>query len=336
MADELSLLPEDTGGGVIDIAKKIALNKAAQIAKEALQAVDKTGVITSQLTEDDLIEIGTGIQKGDKDKIKNVIGINLEKIQSSIPSTILAASGVNLLTPQLMAANMANQLVQLGGGIAEGLAEWDIGDNFLSKTGEGIFDMADIAMNNPNYGIATLGGNIMSDLNRAYGNTVLSPLSWAGQKIYDYTDPFFNLLGYPFQGKKKSKLEEVLSQNLQQTDNIPIGGINQPNVITNDDGTQTLTGGTTDPSDDIIVTNLPPQVPRPTMADVAGPSTLTNNDINQIINDQIQLTGGGGNTGQTLGPVGMGSAPPSPRPRPRPTHHFAQGGLASMARVLRR
>ena len=63
MADELSFIPEDTGGGVIDIAKQIALNKAAQIAKKTLQEVDKTGVITSQLTEGDLIEIGTGIQE---------------------------------------------------------------------------------------------------------------------------------------------------------------------------------------------------------------------------------------------------------------------------------
>ena len=96
MADELNLMPEDTGGGVIDIAKQIALNKAAQIAKKTLQEVDKTGVITSQLTEGDLVEIGTGIQEGDKEKIKNVIGFNLEKIQSSVPSTLIEAAGVNL------------------------------------------------------------------------------------------------------------------------------------------------------------------------------------------------------------------------------------------------
>jgi len=67
MIDELNFLPEDTGGGIIDIAKQAALDNAAKIAKEALQAVDKTGVITSQLTEGDLIEIGTGIQENDTD-----------------------------------------------------------------------------------------------------------------------------------------------------------------------------------------------------------------------------------------------------------------------------
>ncbi len=280
MADELNLMPEDTGGGVIDIAKQIALNKAAQIAKKTLQEVDKTGVITSQLTEGDLVEIGTGIQEGDKEKIKNVIGFNLEKIQSSVPSTLIEAAGVNLGSLEMTAANMANQLLQLGGGIAEGLAEWDIpGDNILSKTGEGILDVADIAFNNPNYGIATLGGNVVSDLNRTYGNVIGEPLNWMGQKIYDYTDPFFNLLGSPFQTKKPkfrgTELPTVNTLPFAASDPDPIGGINQPNVITNDDGTQTLTGGTSDPSDDITVTNLPPQVYQPPMADVAGPSTPT-------------------------------------------------------------
>ena len=42
-----------------------------------------------------------------------------------------------------------------------------------------------------------------------------------------------------------------------------IASLNQPNVVTNDDGTQTISGGTSDPSDDITVTNLPPQVAGP-------------------------------------------------------------------------
>ena len=148
---------------------------------------------------------------------------------------------------------------------------------------------------------------------------------------------FWNWMNQPLDYFGNKDQTGIISNLTNQADmnNIPIGGINQPNVITNNDGTQTLTGGTTDPSDDITVTNLPPQVPRPTMADVAGPSPPTNNDINQIINDQIQLTGGGNNN-FTPSPSLPNTPPPGYTPRPRPTHHFAQGGLASMARVLRR
>ena len=46
---------------------------------------------------------------------------------------------------------------------------------------------------------------------------------------------------------------------------------------------------------------------------------------------------GGSTTGSYGGGEDFGSPfQPKPKPRPRPTHHFAQGGLASMARVLRR
>ena len=51
-----------------------------------------------------------------------------------------------------------------------------------------------------------------------------------------------------------------------------VASLNQPTVTQNDDGTQTISGGTSDPSDDIVVTNLPVQTPtdhHPSMADVA-------------------------------------------------------------------
>ena len=337
MADELSFIPEDTGGGVIGIAKKIALEKAAQIAKEALQTVDKTGVITSQLTEGDLIEIGTGIQEGDKDKIKNVIGVNLEKIHSSIPEATLMAAGINLAQPEMLAMNITNQLVQTGGAVVEGLAGLDLGDNIFSKGAEGVFDVADIIANNPQYGITPNLANMVSGINRTYGNVIGRPLGWAGQKMYDFTSPFFDLLGSPFQTGTADIIEEPIVDTLPFAASDPVA---DP-VFTDEADVPYYTGdtgGSYGGGEDFGPPAVPVVTPRPTMADVAGPVTLTNNDINQIINDQIQLTGGGGNTGQTLGPVGMGFVPPSPKPkpRPRPHHALAQGGLVSMARVLRR
>jgi hypothetical protein len=85
-----------------------------------------------------------------------------------------------------------------------------------------------------------------------------------------------------------------------------IASLNQPTVTQNNDGTQTISGGTLDPSDDITVANLPAQVYQPTMADIAGPSTPS-------------LP----NTGPPGRPV-------------RGPHWAQQGGLVSMARVLRR
>ena len=337
MADELNFLPEDTGGGIIEIGKQEALNKLAQLAKKTLQAVDKTGVITSQITEDDLIEIGTGIQEGDKDKIKNVIGVNLEKIHSSVPTALLTAAGVNLGSPELMAVNIANDLIQTGGAVVEGLAGLDLGDNLFSKGAEGMFDVADIIANNPQYGITPNLANMVSGINRTYGNVIGRPLGWAGQKMYDFTSPLFDLLGSPFQTKTKVGGVEIPSEILSLAASDPVA---DP-VFTDEADVPYFTGdtgGSYGGGEDFGLPAVPVVTPRPTMADVAGPSTLTNNDINQIINDQIQLTGGGGNTGQTPGPVGMGFVPPSPkpRPRPRPHHALAQGGLVSMARVLRR
>ena len=103
----------------------------------------------------------------------------------------------------------------------------------------------------------------------------------AGKMFSDLTfgqgPKFWNWMNQPvnyFENKDKTGIISNLT-NQADMNNIPIGGINQPNVIKSDDGTQTFTGGTTDPSDDITVANLPAQVQQPTMADVAGPSTPT-------------------------------------------------------------
>ena len=114
-------------------------------------------------------------------------------------------------------------------------------------------------------------------------------------------------------------------------DNIPVGGINIPNVIQTggaDDET-ILTGGTVDPSDDIIVTNLAP----------------------------IQPTGGGQDSSQPDFPTGGGTVviggPPGGHPSTSPVQEaerirnvmearkkganigFSAGGLASLPRYLK-
>lgn len=86
------------------------------------------------------------------------------------------------------------------------------------------------------------------------------------------------------------------------------------------------TGGSYGGGEDFGSPYKPTVTYKPTMADVAGPSSNT-------IEDQWAGT-------EFHGGPGGGGAPRKKsfdkRPRPKPTHHFAQGGLASMARVLRR
>jgi len=328
MVDELNFLPEDTGGGIIEIVKQAALDNAAKIAKEALQAVDKTGVITSQLTEGDLIEIGTGIQEKDTDKIKNVIDFNLDKIQGSIPSALLATAGVNLAQPEMMAINIANNLVQTGGMFIKAASDTDIpGDNIFSKGAEGILDVANIVANNPQYGITPNLANIVGGTNRIYGDTIGRPLGWAGQKIRSYTNPIFKLLGSPFQTKRKAdEVSTVDPLSFAASDPVadpvftpPPATINEANVPYYTGDTRGSYGG----GEDFGSPYKPTVTYKPTMADVAGPSSNTI--------EEFRGGPGGGGAGRKIS-----RKEKRPTPRRRPTHHFAQGGLASMARVLRR
>ena len=113
-------------------------------------------------------------------------------------------------------------------------------------------------------------------------------------------------------------------------DNIPVGGINIPNVIQTGgaDNQTILTGGTVDPSDDIIVTDLAP----------------------------IQPTGGGQDSSQPDFPTGGGTVvigQPGGQPSTSPVQEaerirnvmearkqganigFSAGGLASLPRYLK-
>ena len=352
MVDELNFLPEDTGGGIIEIGKQEALNKLAQLAKKTLQAVDKTGVITSQITEDDLIEIGTGIKEKDPDRVKNVIGLNLEKIHSAVPTALLTAAGVNLGSPELMAVNIANDLIQTGGAVVEGLAGLDLGDNIFSETGEGILDVANTALNYPNYGIATLGGNMVSDLNRTYGNVVATPISHAWNKMYDFTSPFFNFLGSPFQTKEP----KFKGMELPTVDPLPFVApqITQDDTYLGGGATIEEAGGTA-PGGGYATDYFPTYVPSPPeiisphraaggggqdidFVPVYHPPPATTNEASDpyYTGDTGGSYGGGedfGSPSTTSTPSRTNTVPPG---RPRRGLHWAQGGLASMARVLRR
>ena len=198
-------------------------------------------------------------------------------------------------------------------------------------------------------------GDALTDLTTATGSTMLdagimSPAVVAGQRILDRSlggvNTAFNLLEDRFginipNSIKNNILFQLLgsaanfrpSRFLQQQMNPPppVGGINIPNVIQTGgaDNQTVLTGGTVDPSDDIIVTDLAP----------------------------IQPTGGGQDSSQPDFPTGGGTVviggQPGGQPGTSPVQEaerirnvmeareqganigFSTGGLASLSRYLK-
>jgi hypothetical protein len=198
-------------------------------------------------------------------------------------------------------------------------------------------------------------GDALTDLTMATGSTaldagIMSPAVLAGQAIINRglggVSTAFNVLEDRFginipDSIKNNILFELLgtaanfrpSRFLQQKMNPlpPVGGINIPNVIQTGgaDGETILTGGTVDPSDDIIVTNLAP----------------------------IQPTGGGQDSSQPDFPTGGGTVviggQPGGQPSTSPVQEaerirnvmearkkganigFNAGGLASLSRYLK-
>ena len=198
-------------------------------------------------------------------------------------------------------------------------------------------------------------GDALTDLTTATGSTMLdagimSPAVVAGQRILDRSlggvNTAFNLLEDRFginipNSIKNNILFQLLgsaanfrpSRFLRQQMNPPppVGGINIPNVIQTGgaDNQTVLTGGTVDPSDDIIVTDLAP----------------------------IQPTGGGQDSSQPDFPTGGGTVviggQPGGQPSTSPVQEaerirnvmearkkganigFSAGGLASLPRYLK-
>ena len=198
-------------------------------------------------------------------------------------------------------------------------------------------------------------GDALTDLTMATGSTaldagIMSPAVVAGQRILDRSlggvNTAFNVLEDRFginipDSIRNNILFQLLgtaanfrpSRFLQQRMNPPppVGGINIPNVIQTGgaDNQTVLTGGTVDPSDDIIVTDLAP----------------------------IQPTGGGQDSSQPDFPTGGGTVviggQPGGQPSTSPVQEaerirnvmearkkganigFSAGGLASLPRYLK-
>ena len=241
----------------------------------------------------------------------------LENIKRNLVNVGLKEVGAPDIINYDAATEVKDAFQQEGAGAAADTAVNLIKNGFLQEglkvaTGAGIPINTIMALaNNPITGpfvqpALTDASNMFSDVTGGYGPRVLNAI----------TDPF-NLFGGTSgilnnQQNVVSVEEPVIQPSV--IDNY-IASLGQSNTTQKNDGSQTISGGTTDPADDIVVTNLPKPVYQPTMADVAGPSS----------NDNFT-------------PSRPNTPPPgySPRRRTGPNlTNRATGGLVSVSRYLK-
>ena len=241
----------------------------------------------------------------------------LENIKRNLVNVGLKEVGAPDIINYDAATEVKDAFQQEGAGAAADTAVNLIKNGFLQEglkvaTGAGIPINTIMALaNNPITGpfvqpALTDASNMFSDVTGGYGPRVLNAI----------TDPF-NLFGGTSgilnnQQNVVSVEEPVIQPSV--IDNY-IASLGRSNTTQKNDGSQTISGGTTDPADDIVVTNLPKPVYQPTMADVAGPSS----------NDNFT-------------PSRPNTPPPgySPRRRTGPNlTNRATGGLVSVSRYLK-
>tara|TARA_R110002126_G_scaffold210762_1_gene357300 strand:+ start:1786 stop:2781 length:996 start_codon:yes stop_codon:yes gene_type:complete len=300
------MIAKDKSGAVLDALK----NPLERLQKE--KAKLKVDNPDSEFIQDNFTSTGeTGIFGGSEDNpmIENIkrTGTNAALNYANVPGTINYDTGKNVIDTFQEegvgeAADKALNLIK-NGFIQEGL-------KVASGAGIPINTIMALA-NNPItrpfvQPALTDASNMFSDVTGGYGPRVLNAI----------TDPF-NLFGGTSgilnnQQNVVSVEEPVIQPSV--IDNY-IASLGQSNTTQKNDGSQTISGGTTDPADDIVVTNLPKPVYQPTMADVAGPSS----------NDNFT-------------PSRPNTPPPgySPRRRTGPNlTNRATGGLVSVSRYLK-
>ena len=299
-------MPDTQGGGIGEIVIDAGKTEAAIKAKEVIDEIDQTGFLSSQLTSQDLKNLGQALADGDTDTATSIFYNEVSQLQDNAPSAVLSALGVldNPLGNFVTSANLANSAVQKFADLSGMVSGVDIpGDNILSSGIEGALDFVDkpIQIGADLFGQGVTG--LSSDYNKLLQNLYnLQPVQTAS-----------NVIKYPF---------DILY-------NIDLPGITSLNPFKKKD----------------------------------KPIQLTNDQINQIVEDEINLGGGstpppivvtdtqkdyesgvGQGTGQTGGPGGMGFAPPPPPPSPtvgtsgmtyENVINRANGGLATIPRYLK-
>ena len=127
------LLPDSEG------IKDIIITKGKDIADtkvlDTIRSLDKTGVLASTLSKEDVSEIREGVMTGDMERVKNTLQFNVDKIEAAAPGLAASALGYsNPIEQGLALGNFANEIGQILASGSEMAAKSDFGDNIFANT----------------------------------------------------------------------------------------------------------------------------------------------------------------------------------------------------------
>jgi len=332
--NELVPLPSPTDEGIIELVKKLAItegdNRAVGIVKEL---IDKKGLpfVSNLIQKGDAENVAKGIASADPDITKRYTTILSDRAQDAIIPTLAnrLIPSLDPISSSLDALNLANTGFNLAGGVTENFANLDI-------------PYVDPAFELLNKGVQG-AGNIMqkfTDLGNGFYQDTFGRVFNLGQKkvvnpMMSGIRRILNLNDGRVQPDLPIANQSVVQPVVQQPSVIDdyIASLNKP-TMADVSGSQTISGGTTNPADDIVVTNLPKPIFRPTMADVAGPSF--NNNFTPSRPTMADVAGPSSNNNFT--PSRPNTPPPgySPKRRTEPDlTNRATGGLVSVSRYLK-
>jgi hypothetical protein len=301
---ELAPLPSPTNKGILEFIKKLAItegdDRAVGIVKEL---IDKKGLpfVSNLIQKGDAANVAKGIASANPDITKRYTTILSDRAQDAIIPTLAnrLIPSLDPISSSLNALNLANTGFDLAGGITDNFADLDI--PYVDPA----FELLNMMQ-----GLTDLGNGFYQDtFGRVFNlgqRKVVNPMMSGIRRILNLNDR-----------RVQPDLPIANQPVVQQPSVIDdyIANLNQSNTTQGDDGSQIISGGTSDPADDIIVTNIPKPIFRPTMADVAGPSSNNN-----------------------FTPSRPNTPPPGYSPR-RPTGpnltNRATGGLVSVSRYLK-
>jgi len=312
--NEVESFPTPTDEGILKFIKKLAItegdNRAVGIVKEL---IDTKGLpfVSNLIQKGDAENVAKGIANADPNITKKYTTILSNRAQNAIIPT-LATELIPSLDPissSLNALNLTNTGFDLAGGVTENFADLDIPyvDPAFELLNTGVQGAGNIMQ-----GFTDLGNGFYQDtFGRVFNlgqRKVVNPMMSGIRRILNLND-----------GRVQPDMEKDIANQpvVRQPSVIDdyIASLSQSNTTQGDDGSQTISGGTTDPADDIVVTNLPKPIFRPTMADVAGPSSNSN-----------------------FTPSRPNTPPPGYSPRRRTGPNLinrATGGLVSVSRYLK-
>ena len=309
---ELAPSPSPTDKGILEFIKKLAItegdDRAVGIVKEL---IDKKGLpfVSNLIQKGDAENVAKGIASADPDITKRYTTILSDRAQDAIIPTLAnrLIPSLDPISSSLNALNLANTGFDLAGGVTENFADLDI--PYVDPAFE-LLNTGVQGAGNMMQGLTDLGNGFYQDtFGRVFNlgqRKVVNPIMSGIRRILNLND-----------GRVQPDLPIANQPVVQQPSVIDdyIANLDQSNTTQGDDGSQTISGGTTNPADDIVVTNLPKPIFRPTMADVAGPSSNNN-----------------------FTPSRPNTPPPgySPRRRTEPDlTNRATGGLVSVSRYLK-